>query len=188
MGKFKEYNIGNEYEVVVNLASYLAEDHLCKQLEKIVSELDISELEASYSHLGQKALDPRLMLSVIFYGYIEGIRTGRKLAKACRENLAFIYLSKGYSPRKSALNDFRKNHYDCFTNLFKQVLAKCMEQECLKDSSLIIADGSKVKANSSKRRTKNQEQYERWEERLLEDISSLKKEYLDSQKDSVKKN
>lgn len=188
MEKFKEYETGESTSVMINLGNYLPGNHLCKEVEAIVSSLDTSELEKDYSRLGQKALHPKLMLSVIFYGYIVGIRSGRKLAAACMENLAFIYLSKGYRPKKSALNDFRKDNYQHFKNLFSQVLNKCMEQDNLVDTKISIVDGSKLKANSSKRRTKNHAQYKKWEARLLEDIASLEQACLARGNKGIKKN
>jgi len=75
-------------------------------------------MEAKYSELGQNALHPKLMLCIIFLGYMVGIRSGRKLAQACGEQLPFIYLSKGYHPKQSSINDFRKDNYTHFEDLF----------------------------------------------------------------------
>ena len=180
MSKFKKYEIGSAHGVVIDLGSYLPEAHLCKQIEKIVWELDVSLIEATYSELGQNALHPKLLLSVIFYGYCEGIRSGRKLAQACSEQLPFIYLSKGYRPQKSSINDFRQSNYVHFKDLFVQVLKKCQEAGLI-DASISIVDGSKQGANSSRKRTKTQEQYEKWRDCLLEDIASLEQEELHSE-------
>ena len=186
MGKFKKYEIGHDHPVVIDLSNYLPTHHLCKQVEMIVSELDTSEIERKYSDVGQNALHPKMMLNIIFYGYIVGIRTGRKLAQACEEQLPFIYLSKSHRPKKSALNDFRKNHYKHFEEFFLQVLKKC-QASGLGDTSLSIVDGSKKEANSSKRRTKTKEQYEKWRQTLLEDIASLE-QGLTSDNKEIKKN
>lgn len=174
MATFKTYDIGDSYSVVLDLSSLLAADHPCKQIEKIVGDLDTSSIEKQYSSIGQNALHPKLMLSIIFYGYTIGMRSGRKLAAACQQNIPFIYLSKGYFPKKSAINDFRKDNYLFFSDLFLQVLKKCMEAD-LADPELSIADGSKLESNSSKGRTKTKEQYEKWQVNLLQDISSLDK-------------
>jgi len=172
MSTFKKYEIGEEHKVVIDLGSHLSSDHLCKKIESIVSELDTKEIESNYSPKGQNALHPKLMLSVIFYGYTQGLRSGRKLATACEESIPFIYLSKGYAPKKSAINDFRKNNYIHFADLFIQVLHKCMDED-LADPSQSIVDGSKLESNSAKRRTKSKEKYEKWRSHLLEDIASL---------------
>jgi transposase len=179
MAKFKAYHPGSDYSVVINVSDFLPEDHLCKRIEKIVSGLDTRAIESNFQDVGQNALHPKLLLSVIFYGYAVGIRSGRKLAQACQEQLPFIYLSKSYHPKKSCINDFRKNHYQHFSGLFIEVLKKC-RQAGLADASLSIVDGSKQEANSAKRRTKNKEQYEKWRQTLLEDIADLEKEESDS--------
>ena len=175
MAKFKEYKIGPAQQVVINVSDYLPQNHLCKELEQIVFDLDTSVIEAKYSELGQNALHPKLMLCIIFLGYMEGIRSGRKLAKACQEQLPFIYLSKGYHPKKSCINDFRKENYPHFEDLFLQVLKRC-QQLGLANASFSIIDGSKMEANSSKRRTKTKAKYEKWLNFLSEDIASLEQE------------
>ena len=60
---------------------------MSKELEKIVSELDITSIESQYSDIGQNAYHPKMLLCIIFYGYTIGIRSGRKLSKACKEKL-----------------------------------------------------------------------------------------------------
>jgi len=172
MATFKKYEIGESYSVVLDLGSHLKAGHLCKRIERIVSELDTIQFEAAYKSIGQNAFPPKLMLSIIFYGYAIGIRSGRKLARACEESIPFIYLSKGYFPKKSAINDFRKANYSYFSDLFVQVLKKCMDAD-LADPSLSMIDGSKVESDSSKSRTKTKEKYEKWQNYLQEDIASL---------------
>lgn len=191
MSNFKSYKIGEEFSVQIDIKDYLGQDHLCQQIEQVVSTLDLSIIESSYSDRGQKAFHPKMLLSIIFYGYAIGVRSGRKLAASCTENLAFIYLSKGHQVSKSVLNDFRKNNYQHFSDLFDQVLQKCMAVE-LGDPSLSIVDGSKIRSNSSKRRTKTKEQYEKWQQHLLADIASIKQDLAEQQTsakaDELKKN
>lgn len=186
MSTFKKYEIGEDSKVVLDLGLHLSSDHLCKKIESMVSELDTKKLESNYSSIGQNALHPKLMLSVIFYGYTQGLRSGRKLATACEESIPFIYLSKGYAPKKSAINDFRKNNYSYFSDLFIQILRKCMDED-LADPSQSIVDGSKLESDSAKRRTKTKEKYEKWQSRLLEDIASLESLLINESGQSIEK-
>ena len=186
MSTFKKYKIGEDYKVVLDLGLHLSSEHLCKKIECIVSELDTKKIESNYSSIGQNALHPKLMLSVIFYGYTQGLRSGRKLATACEESIPFIYLSKGYTPKKSAINDFRKNNYSHFSDLFIQVLQKCMNEN-LADPSQSIVDGSKLESDSSKRRTKNEEKYKKWKIHLLEDIASLEASLINEHLETIEK-
>ena len=188
MPRFKKYETGENFSMEIQLEQYLASDHLCKKIEAIVSELDLDCIESSYSNRGQRGFHPKMLLSILFYGYAIGIRSGRKLESACKENLAFIYLSRGYQPTKSVINDFRKDHYHHFSNLFNQILAKCQDKQ-LGDPGISIIDGSKMRASSSKKRTKTQEQFEKWKKHLLADIASIEEELAQeaSSNDSKKK-
>ncbi len=144
----------------------------------------MSVIESDYSDLEQNALPPELMLSVIFYGHPPGTRSGRKLEDASKEQIPFIDLSKSYYPKKTCINEFRRKYYPHFPNLFIQLLRQC-EELGMGDPSLSIVDGSKLLANSSKGRTKNKAQFERWHQTLLDDIAAAEQELLDS--DQVKK-
>lgn len=196
MANFKKYEIGQSLNLQIDFDEFLPSNHFSRKLEQIVSELDISSILASYSEEGQNAYNPQMLLSIIFYGYMTGMRSGRKLETACRTDLVFIYLSKCYRIGKSTINDFRKDHYIHFASLFAQILQKCIEVGIV-DPSISIADGSKIDANSSKKRSKTKVQYEKWQHCLEEDIAELKKAALDNstadlskqiKKKSIKKN
>jgi transposase len=175
MIKFKQYDIEQPLKLKIDFNEFIPKDHLSRKVEEIVSELDVTEIIETYKKNGQKPYHPRMILSIIFYGYMTGIRSGRKLETACRRDLVFIYLSKCYGLGKSTLNDFRKLHYIHFESLFLQVLQKC-QQAGLVSSAISIVDGSKISANSSKKRSKTKAQFEKWQQCLEEDIAELKKE------------
>ena len=179
MANFKDYEIGQSLNLHIDFDEFLPAHHFARKIEQLVSELDIEDILESYSPTGQKAYDPRMLLSIIFYGYMQGIRSGRKLAAACRTNLVFIYLSKCYRLGKSTINDFRKNHYVHFESLFLQVLQKCQDAGIV-DPSVSIIDGSKIDANSSKKYSRTKGQFEKWQECLSRDIAELEKEAIDS--------
>jgi transposase len=191
MAKFKPYNVERKLNIKLDINHIISDGHLCKQIEHIVFALDTSELEDNYSPVGQNALHPKMILSIIFYGYAIGVRSGRKLATSCQENLPFIYLSKGYFPKKTVLNEFRRKNYLYFHDLFVQVL-NMASQQGIGDFTFSMADGTKIGANSSKRQTKNKEQFGKWKASLLEDILEIEKELSEEEigleDEGVKKN
>jgi len=174
MAKFKEYQTGIGEEMVINIKSLLPKDHLAYFIEGCVSELDTSALECNYSEQGRSGFHPKMMLSLLFYGYIIGTRSGRKIATACEEHIVFIYLSKSYFPKKTVINEFRRKYYKTFEDLFVQVLM--MFDPSDRDSSTSIFDGSKLEANASKKRTKTKAKYKKWLGELAEDIQELEAE------------
>jgi transposase len=115
-----------------NVFDLLSKDHECYLYEDIFQQLDTSELESTYSELGQRAYHPKLIVSILIYAYSRGVFSSREIERRCHEDLSFM-----------------KDHAGFFQDCFKQTVKLAME---LKLASLghISLDGSKFKANSSK--------------------------------------
>jgi transposase len=186
MEKFRAYEIGIGEGMTIDIGQLLPPSHLVFFVEQKVSELDTSKIESKYSHLGKKGLHPKLLLSVLFLGYMQGIRSGRKLAIACKENIAYIYISKGYFPKKTVINEFRRLNVDHFDDLFRQVLG-LIEDTDIKDASTSIFDGSKLGANASKYQSRDKATYERWLSHLSADIEAIEKELAIEKKKELEK-
>jgi len=185
MGKFKSYQRGLGENWVLNMKDLLPEDHLVFFVEDCVSRLDTSQIESSYSSLGPNAYHPKMLLSILFYGYMQGIRSGRKLAKACAEQIPFIYLSKSYCPKKSAINDFRKANVIYFKDYFKSFIELFDKQG--KDATTSIFDGSKILANASRFQSRDRATYERWLVHLEEDIAAIEQALAEQEEEMAKK-
>jgi transposase len=76
-----------------SVRSLIEDDHLCLVVDDVVKVLDLSCLYRKVSSEGNPAYHPAMMLKTLFYSYATGIFSSRKIAKAMRENIAFIYLA-----------------------------------------------------------------------------------------------
>lgn len=76
-----------------SINEYISDNHLAKLIETIVSTLNLDNIIEKSSINGQRGYWPYMLLSIIFYGYSIGIKSSRKLSKACEERLDFMYLS-----------------------------------------------------------------------------------------------
>lgn len=157
-----------------NVEDFLPEDHIARLIEEIVNQLDTRKIEAKYSVLGQKGYEPKSLIKIIFYGYTIGVFGSRKMMNGCRQDLAFMYLSKLYRPDFRTISDFRKNNLSELEKYFVDILKYCNELGLLKMGKIAI-DGSKFRANASGRRSKTLSGYEKWEQRLREEIKELNK-------------
>ena len=144
-------------KIEINLEEHIPNDHLSRHIARLVDELDLSAIEASYSPLGQKAIPPKCILNILFYGYTQGVRSGGQLSDLCRVNLIYLCLSGGLQPSKSTINAFRRKHFSHFKFFFKQIVSKCIEQG-LVDTQVVYGDGTKIRANASVKRAKTKEQ------------------------------
>ena len=67
--KFKQgINHKQEFLFAKKPEDFLPEDHLAKAIYEVVRHLNFGKIESKYSKLGQKAYDPKIMVSIIFNG------------------------------------------------------------------------------------------------------------------------
>ena len=82
--------------------------------------LDIEEIAVRFKRgRGPRAYHPRMLLSLLLYGYCTGVYSSRKIAAACETDVAFRALCGGNS-RTCTVSDFGKNHLEVFASLFIQ--------------------------------------------------------------------
>jgi len=117
MTKFKSLHESQKPLIHLMPESYLEyigelipRDHLCRMVKEVVFSLDTEPIEAKYSFLGQNSYHPKLLLSVLFYGYATGVRSSRKLSEKCISDHMYIYLMQCYRPDHRTISDFRKNN------------------------------------------------------------------------------
>src|SRR4030043_1763022 len=142
-----------------DLRKWLPNDHLALFISDVVDALDLTEIIEEYLHLqgGHPPSPPAMMLKLLFYGYCVGIRSSRRIEQKTYEDIAFRVLSCDSHPDHSRISDFRKRHLGVISRLFVQVLEICKEAGLAK-LGFVALDGTKVKANASRRKAMSYKQ------------------------------
>ena len=95
----------------LDLDSLLSEDHRARLVWGYVIRQDLSKLyeavKARGSNAGRAATDPRVLFALWLYATLEGIGSGREVARLSTEHNAYRWLCGGVSVNYHALNDFR---------------------------------------------------------------------------------
>ena len=156
--KFKQgIDENQEFLFPKKLSEYLPDSHLAKAISEIVEELDLSSIKRKYSHLGQHAYDPKMMVSLLFYGYTTGLRSSRKISKGCEERFDFVFLSDGLRPSHDRISDFRKDNIKEIKDIFKIIVLVGANLGLVKLGNINVSiDGAKIKANASPKLTKDE--------------------------------
>lgn len=142
-----------------SLEEMIPEDHLCYLVEELVDSLDFNSFDIKYSGAGHPAYHPRIILKILVMGFLDKIRSSRKLARNSRENVVYIYLSEKLSPDFRTISDFRKCNPDLVKSTFKHTVTLA-KLEGMLDLSILSTDGTKQKANASNRRILTKEELE----------------------------
>ena len=156
--KFKQgMDENQEFLFPKKLSEYLPDSHLAKAISEIVEKLNLSSVKSKYSHLGQHAYDPKMMISLLFYGYSTSVRSSRKISKGCEERFDFAFLSDGFKPSHDRISDFRKENIEELKNIFKIIVLIGSNLGLVKLGNINVSiDGTKIKANASPKLTKDE--------------------------------
>jgi hypothetical protein len=99
---------------------------------------------------GEDPFHPRGMLGILFYAICLGLFSSRKIEAACREHLGFMYVSGHMKPDHATICRFIVMHFEALKEVLSMLLYLAHEQGYL-DYREIAIDGTKIKANASKR-------------------------------------
>ena len=148
---------GQNWLVPQSIKDMISNDHICFFVEEFVDSLDFTNFDMIYDGAGHPAYHPRIIMKIIIQGMLCKERSSRKLAGACRENFVFMYLAEKVQPNFRTIARFRRNNKDFVKEAFKETVKLASEND-LVDLNLICIDGSKIKANSSKKMCLTKEQ------------------------------
>src|SRR5579863_331165 len=170
-----------------SLSEWLPEDHLAYFINDAVEAMDLDAFHVRYEGDGRRRqpFDPRMMVKVLIYGYASGVFSSRKIARKLTEDVAFRVLSANNFPAHRTIREFRQLHLAEFSALFVQVVKLAREAGLVKLGRLGI-DGTKIKANASKRKAMSYGRMKDEEARLEREIAGLLRqaEALDRSEDA----
>jgi transposase len=136
--------------------------------------LELSGIYASYvGERGFPPYDPRLMVKLLLYGYATGLMTSRKLEVATYRDIALRMLCADQHPDFRSIARFRERHLDALAGLFVQALRLC-RQAGLVGLGALALDGTKLRANASRRKAMSYARMGPKAEQLEAEIAELR--------------
>lgn len=192
---FKDYNQGQLQLFPARLDERIGENHPVRLVNSVVDSLDLKELIDSYEPGGTSSYNPRMLLKVVFYAYMNNVYSCRKIAKCLEENVHYMWLSGSQYPSFSTVNRFRSERLkDCINKLFSQVVMLLVEMGYV-SLEVSYIDGTKIESvankytfvwrksvekNKAKLQMKIQSILNQIEEGIAQDNSNMNEECLPS--------
>ena len=128
---------------------FVGKEDLVRYVDMVVEELDLLDIEGQYSAFGRPAYSPRVLVKVILYGKMRGIRSSRELSTACRENLRFIFLASDERPDFRTISGFRKRFHRELSELLRQTIEIGVKEDIIKLEYVAI-DGTRIGASAGR--------------------------------------
>lgn len=141
------------------LEDYIDEENPVRFIDAFVDGLDLKALGFNHSELketGRPPYNPGDLLKLYVYGYLNHIRTSRKLEREAIRNLEVMWLLKKLRPDDRTISSFRQDNPQALKKVYRSFHRICKELE-LFNSDMVAVDGSKFKANNSSRRNYSRE-------------------------------
>ena len=176
----------------VSLDDLIEQDNQVRFIEAFVEKIDLTQLHFEIKTIkseGRPSFNPKVLLKLYFYGYLNGIRSSRRLEKECKRNIELQWLMQKLVPNYHTIADFRKDNPQALKNTFKLFVLFLKDMGLVAGHTVAI-DGTKVRAHNSKKNNYNPKKIERH----LQYIEEKTNDYLnqldanDSQEDVVKVN
>ena len=147
---FKSYNQNDNLLFPPCLGDFIADNDPVRVLNAIVDNLDISRIEASYAGGGASSYNPRMLVKVVFYAYLQNVYSGRKMEQLLRRDVNFMWLSGMQCPDFNTINLFRKNRLaDVVDDIFTQVVQLLVDGKFV-SLDVQYVDGTKIEASANK--------------------------------------
>lgn len=185
----KDYVAGGKRDQSIlfpdTLDEYVTEENPIRFIDAFVDGLDLEKLGFRHAKLdggaGRPPYDPSDLLKLYVYGYLNQIRSSRKLEKACVSNLEVMWLLKKLAPDFKTIADFRKDNIDCIKPVFKEFVFLCRSLD-LFGAELVAIDGTKFKAVNSTKRNLSEKTLPERLKRVEEKIAQYLKEMEENDK------
>ena len=147
---FKEYVIGQMALLPRDLEEEIPQKHMVRKVSEAVEQIDMRAVYEQYKGGGTSSYHPKMMLKVLIYAYSEQIYSSRRIAKALRENIYFMWLSGNNHPDFHTINRFRGEILkETISSVFGSVVGMLVEGGYVKLENYFV-DGTKIEANANK--------------------------------------
>jgi transposase len=136
-----------------SLDELVDENNIARAIEEYVEVLNISELNIKTKKSlicdGQPAFHPKLLLKIYIYGYLNKIRSSRKLENEIKRNIELMWLTQGLIPSYKTIANFRKDNPKALQTIFKE-FSLLLKHLKLITGDIVAVDGAYLRANASK--------------------------------------
>jgi transposase len=132
---------------------YVSKHNTVRAIDAYVNTLDLQDLGFKHSQpvisSGQPPYNPIAFLKLYLYGYMQGIRSSRKLERETCRNLEVIWLIEGLTPTYKSIANFRKDNCTALKAANRDFLLLCKELSLFGGEEVAV-DGSFFKGDVNK--------------------------------------
>jgi transposase len=145
-----------------SLSQLVTQDNEARLIDLFVGTIKLSDygFKMAFIENGRPAYHPSDLLKLFIYGYMNRIRSSRQLEKECKRNLELMWLMKGLAPDHNTIANFRKDNPKAIRKVFHATVSLAKNFDLI-GGKLLAGDGTKLRAQNSKKNNFNEKKIER---------------------------
>lgn len=178
------------YLFPVSLNDAVEAENEVRLIDVFVDSLKLDEFgfKSDFIENGRPAYHPTDLLKLFIYGYLNQVRSSRKLEKECKRNIEVMWLLRNLSPDHNTISNFRRDNPKAIKKVFRETV-KIAKHFNLIGGTLIAGDSTKLRAQNSKKNNFNQKKIDRHLEYIENKLDEYEKALAenDGDKDEIKK-
>ena len=158
---------------------YVGSDNPVRFIDAFVDGLDLAETgfaRVEPKATGRPGYAPGDLLKLYIYGYLNRVRSSRRLEAECHRNIEVIWLLRTLKPDFKTIADFRADNRAAFKAVFRAFTLLCKRLD-LFGRELLAVDGTRIKAVNNKDRNFTRNSLEKFikaaDERLADYLKRL---------------
>lgn len=136
-----------------SLEDSISQENPVRFVDLFVEQLDLLKLGFEVKTLkkeGRPSFESSTLLKIYLYGYLNGLRSSRRLESECCRNIELQWLTLGLKPNYHTIADFRKDNPKALKNVFK-LFVSFLKDIDLVSGQVVAIDGTKSRAHNSKK-------------------------------------
>lgn len=143
---FKTYNQQQNWLFPPSIEELIPQDHPVRVVNGVIEQLNLDLLISAYKKEGKPSYHPKMMLKVMVYAYMDNTYSSRKIEKAMRENINYMWLAAREVADHNTIARFRSQRLKTvFKDIFKQVVM-LLAAEGLVTLKEVFTDGTKIES------------------------------------------
>ena len=145
-----------------SLDQIIEEDNEVRLIDVFVESIKVEDFHfnITLNSEGRPPYNPKDLLKLFIYGYLNSIRSSRVLEKECKRNVEVMWLMKQLVPDHNTISNFRRDNEKAIRKVFRYTVGLAKEFHLI-GGKLIAGDSTKLRAQNSKKNNFNKKKIEK---------------------------
>jgi len=145
-----------------NIDALIGKENEIRMIDLFVDALQLKDYSFVIKETleGRPAYHPKDLLKLYIYGYLNSVRSSRKLEMECHRNIEVMWLLKQLSPDHNTISNFRRDNEKAIRKVFRATVKLAQHFELI-GGALVAGDSTKLRAQNSKKNNFNPKKIER---------------------------